>query len=87
MQERPPLYGLMAEFEHSEELLEAARQANQEGYLKMDAYSPMHIEGLTNVLRPQNKSRRDLIPPLMLLGGILGGLPFMTGASTTAGAA
>ena len=39
-------YGLMAEFEKPEDLLEAARRTRAEGYRKMDAFSPLPIHGL-----------------------------------------
>ena len=39
-------YGLMAEFEKPEDLLEAARRTRAAGYRKMDAYSPLPIHGL-----------------------------------------
>ena len=44
------LYGLMAEFEEHEHLLEAAKRAYAEGYRRMDAYSPFPIEGLAESL-------------------------------------
>ena len=43
---RPPIYGLMAEFEHTEDVLEAARSAHEAGYRQMDAYTPFPVEGL-----------------------------------------
>jgi len=38
------MYGLLAEFEEPEALLEAAGRAYQEGYRKLDAYSPFPLE-------------------------------------------
>lgn len=64
------LYGLMAEFEQAEELLEAAKHAHQVGYRNMEAYSPFHVEGLDEAIKPHHK---EWIPPIMLAGGILGG--------------
>src|SRR5438067_1915216 len=68
--ERRELYGLLAEFEEHEKLLEAAKQAFREGYRAMDAYSPFPIEGLAEALgfRPSN------VPLFTLLGGMAGGL-------------
>ena len=44
------IYGLMAEFEDANSLVEAARNAYEEGYRKMDAYSPFPIEALSKQL-------------------------------------
>ncbi len=44
------LYGLMAEFDEPEPLLEAARRAHAAGYRHMDAYSPMPVEGLAEAI-------------------------------------
>lgn len=67
---RPRIYGLMAEFETSHALVEAARQAHHEGYRKMDAYSPVPIEELHDAMHMHD----ERLPKLVLAGGILGGL-------------
>ena len=67
---RPTIYGLMAEFETSHALVEAARRAHHEGYRKMDAYSPVPIEELHDALHMHD----NRLPKLVLAGGILGGL-------------
>ncbi len=68
---RPPKpWGLAARFDTEEAILEATRAAYLAGYRKMDAYSPVPIEGLAVALG----SRRTIMPPLVLLGGIVGGL-------------
>jgi hypothetical protein len=64
-----PRYGCMAEFASAEALLAAVRQLRLEGYTKMEAYSPMPVEGLAEALGPV----RDRIPLLMLLGALFGG--------------
>lgn len=63
-----PLYGLMAEFDDPETLLEKARATYQAGYRKISAYSPFPIEELPAALG----MRRSLLPWLVLLGGITG---------------
>ena len=40
----PALYGIMAEFESSTDLVIATKAAYAAGYRKMDAYSPFPIE-------------------------------------------
>ena len=67
---RPTIYGLMAEFEHSHALVEAARRAHREGYRKMDAYSPVPIEELHDALHMHD----ERLPKMVMIGGIVGGL-------------
>ena len=64
------LYGLMAEFEEHEQLLEAAKRAHEAGYRKMDAYSPFPIDGLAEALGHEH----TCVPLITLLGGMAGGL-------------
>jgi hypothetical protein len=65
-----PIYGVMAEFEAPQTLLEATRRAYQEGYRKMDAYTPFPVEDLPEALG----HHWTAIPLITLLGGIIGGL-------------
>jgi len=65
---RLPLYGLMAEFTGPNELLEAARRAYADGYRRMDAYSPVPVEGLAEALG----CRHTYVPHIVLAGGLLG---------------
>lgn len=64
----PESYGLMAEFDSSEALLEAGRRAYAEGYRQMDAYTPFPIEGLAEAIG----FRRTRLPLVVLVGGFLG---------------
>ena len=48
--DRHGLYGVMAEFETPEDLLEAAERAYAAGYRKMDGYSPLPVEGLAEAI-------------------------------------
>src|SRR5271165_2877039 len=66
----PAIYGLIAEFDTSTELVEATRAAYAAGYRKMDAYSPFPIEEASDALG-FHKSR---VPLVVLMGGLLGGL-------------
>src|SRR5690348_9736108 len=68
--EEKELFGLMAEFEEHEELLEAARKAYAEGYRSMDGYSPFPVEGLAEALGHEYTA----VPLITLVGGIVGGL-------------
>lgn len=67
---KPPVYGLMAEFETPTALVNAARAARERGYWRVEAYSPFPIEELNHALRlPRNK-----LPLIVLAAGIMGGL-------------
>jgi Protein of unknown function (DUF3341) len=65
-----PLYGLMAEFDHEEEIVAAAHRAYEAGYRRMDAYTPFPVEGLAEELG----SHGTAMPAIVLTGGIIGGL-------------
>jgi hypothetical protein len=65
---RPPVFGMMAEFEKPEDLVEAARRAREAGYKRIEAYSPFPVEGLTDALG----FHRTHVPLLVLIGGIIG---------------
>ncbi len=62
------LYGLMAEFDQPEPLLEAARRAREAGYRQMDAYSPMPVEGLAEAIG----FRTTMVEKLVFVAGLLG---------------
>jgi hypothetical protein len=66
--ESPKLYGLMAEFSDPTALVAAARQAHEAGYRHLDGYTPFPIEELSEALG----IHRNLLPPLVLTGGIVG---------------
>ncbi|AEB12912.1 DUF3341 domain-containing protein [Marinithermus hydrothermalis] len=62
------LFGLVAEFDDPERLLEATRRARAEGYQRLDAHTPFPVEGLVEAL-----GRRDeRIPWIAFVVGMLG---------------
>lgn len=63
------VWGVAAEFDDTDLLVAAARKARELGYTRMDAYTPMPVEGLSDAIGYRNKQ----MPSLMLCGGILGG--------------
>ncbi len=67
---KPPIYGLIAEFDSPTALVNAAHEAHERGYRKMDAYSPVPIEELAEAMH----LKRNKLPLIVLIGGILGGL-------------
>src|SRR3954451_8561942 len=64
------LYGLLAEYKSPETLIEAAEKAYARGYRRMDAFSPFPVEGLAEAIG----FRRNRMPLIVLIGGILGGV-------------
>ena len=64
-----PIYGLIAEFENPTDLVNAARAAREQGYRKLDAYSPFPIEELNEALHLHGNK----LPLIVLIGGIVGG--------------
>lgn len=68
MDDKPSIYGLMAEYTEPESLVEAATRAYAEGYRKMDAYSPLPVDGLAEAMG----FTRNRLPLLVLIGGLTG---------------
>lgn len=64
----PKPYGVVAAFKTPEELLSATQSARDAGYSKMDAYSPIPIEGLVEALNFKD----DRLFWVTLLGGFSG---------------
>lgn len=67
--EKPELHGIMAEFSTAEELIEAVRSARDAGYHKMDAYSPVPLEELHELLHIHD----NRVSLFTLIGGLCGG--------------
>lgn len=65
-----PFYGLMAEFDSAQQLLDAAHKVHAAGYTKADAYSPFPIHGLAEALGFHERS----VAKIVLGAGILGAL-------------
>jgi hypothetical protein len=63
-------YGLIAEFDHPDDLVEATRHAYERGYRMMEAYTPFPVHGLPDALG----FKHTKIPAVVLIGGIVGGL-------------
>jgi hypothetical protein len=64
----PVTYGVMAEFNAAQTVVDAARRTMAEGYTKVEAYTPVPVEELNDIL---HKSRTNL-SKLVLAGGLAG---------------
>jgi len=64
------VYGLIAEFDTPQELVDAAHKTHKAGYRKIDAYSPFPVEGLADAIG----FHKNMVPFVTLVGGIIGGL-------------
>ena len=62
------LYGLMAEFTSADALVHAAGVVHHEGYTRIDALTPMPIEGLAETMGYHDRR----IQKMILAGGIFG---------------
>ncbi len=63
-------YGLVAEFPSPDGLLHAVETASAAGYRRLDAHSPMPIEGLSEAMG----FHRTGLPLIVLIGGLCGGI-------------
>jgi hypothetical protein len=73
MPERPKqeqLYGLLAEFETPEDLVDAASQLRAQGYRRLEGHTPFPVDGLNEALG----FRERKLPFIALAGGVLGGV-------------
>jgi len=67
---RAKVYGIMAEFDSVNALMDAANRTREAGYKKIDAYSPFPVEGLAEAIG----FHHDEVPLVVLIGGLIGGL-------------
>jgi hypothetical protein len=65
-----PSYGMMAEFDSAQHLVDAAQRTHGAGYRKIDAYSPFPVEELADAIG----FHKNHVPLVTLIGGITGGL-------------
>src|SRR4051794_18972583 len=62
------VFGLLAEFDRPERLVEGVKRARRAGFRTMDAYTPYPVKELTEAL----ELRENIVPYLTLAGGIVG---------------
>ena len=68
MVKQHPLYGVLAEFENTEDLISAVRRVREAGYAKIDAFTPFPVEGLAEAVG-FSASR---VPVITFIGGLIG---------------
>jgi Protein of unknown function (DUF3341) len=61
-------YGVMAEFDSAQGIVEAARRTMAAGFTKVEAYTPVPIEELNDIIH----KKRTILPTISLLGGLTG---------------
>ena len=64
-----PIFGVLAEFENSEDLIDAIERSKNEGYTKMEAYTPFPLHDVIHAIGHKNR-----LPLIVLIGGIVGAI-------------
>ncbi|MDP4199592.1 MAG: DUF3341 domain-containing protein [Bacteroidota bacterium] len=67
-----PVYGVMAEYDSTTEIIAATRKAFDAGYRVMDAFTPFPIEAVSEMIGFQRHHNK--VPFATLIGGLLGGI-------------
>jgi len=62
------MHGVMAEYDTADQVVVAARQTMAEGFTRVEAYSPVPIEELNDIIH----KKRTVLPKLVLAGGLTG---------------
>ena len=62
------LHGVMAEFDTGQALVDAARTTMAQGFTRVEAYSPVPVEELNDIIH----KKRTVLPKLVLAGGLSG---------------
>ena len=62
------LHGVMAEFDTAQAVVEAARKTMRQGFSRVEAYTPIPIEELNDIIH----KKRTVLPKLVLTGGLTG---------------
>lgn len=64
----PKTYGVLAEFDHADKLVDAVKKAKAAGYSKMDGFSPIPVSEVADELG----YKKSEIGPVMFIGGLVG---------------
>ena len=77
----PKTFGIAAQFGSPEAVIEAANKAREEGFVKVEAYTPFPVHGLTDALGYQNATVKWIIFIAGLCGSFVGlGLQYWVSA-------
>src|SRR5688572_7291079 len=68
------IYGVMGEFDSAQALVDAARRVMEEGFTKVEAYTPVPVEELNDIIH----KKRTILPSIVLAAGITGMLTGFT---------
>jgi hypothetical protein len=71
MKLKPTVWGLLAEFDSPTELIAAIVRVREEGFSRIEAYTPFPVEELPEAL---GLHKRRSVSIIVLIGGIIGGL-------------
>jgi len=66
--EKTGLYGLMAEFDSAQAIVDASTRAVAAGYTKLEAYTPFPIEELNDIIH----KKRTILPKMVLTAAFTG---------------
>jgi hypothetical protein len=64
----PAVYGVVAEFDTADKMVDAARKANEAGYTRMDCYSPYPVGEAADAMG----FKKSEMGPVMFIGGLMG---------------
>lgn len=64
----PLAYGLLAQFDTADKMVDAARKANEAGYTRMDCFSPYPVGEAADAMG----FHKSEMGPVMFIGGLLG---------------
>jgi hypothetical protein len=67
-EQAPAVFGLLAEFDNPDGMVNAARQANAAGYTHMDCYSPYPVGDAADAMG----FKKSEMGPVMFIGGLMG---------------
>lgn len=81
--EKPPIYGVMAEFETPQQLFDAVQAAHAAGYDKLDAHMPYPVEAISEEVEHHKPSH---VSKFVFVGGLLGCLGMFSFQSWAMGA-
>ena len=70
MTKQAKIYGVLADFDNPEDLIEAVRKTRRAGYLNLDTYTPFPIESMNKELgQPHTR-----ISMIVFICGVVGGV-------------